>query len=131
MTTEYTYSDELYSDLHKDAYGFRPSGDFHTWWAHQATPDEKQAQWDTMIRAMEESDREYQEHQARSVKKFEENVTKIMNEMGKTRIEVLRWLFMVDEQFFDDPDYFCYCNDLPYGYIKKEEVCQLTTRSAH
>ena len=44
----YTYSDELFSDLYKDVYGFRPRGhEFFT-----ACPERKQEIWDQIL-AME------------------------------------------------------------------------------
>ena len=44
----YTFDENLISDLHKDAYGFRPDQSF---WATFASfnPDQKQALWDNMI----------------------------------------------------------------------------------
>jgi hypothetical protein len=44
----YTFDENLISDLHKDAYGFRPDVSF---WATFAAfnPDQKQALWDSMI----------------------------------------------------------------------------------
>lgn len=38
IDTMYTYSEELFSDFHKDAYGFRPRG--HEFYS--ATPERKQ-----------------------------------------------------------------------------------------
>ena len=44
----YTFDENLISDLHKDAYGFRPDMSF---WATFAAfnPDQKQALWDSML----------------------------------------------------------------------------------
>ena len=46
MTTTYTFDENLYSDFHKDTYGFRPSQDdkFYT----TKSPNIKQVMWDQL-----------------------------------------------------------------------------------
>jgi hypothetical protein len=47
----YNYSDELYSDLYKDATGFRPSEiEIKIW--NKSTPEEKQTEWDYLLDTM-------------------------------------------------------------------------------
>ena len=45
---KYTFDELSVSDLHKDAYGFRPSESFWQEWT-LANDDEKQYLWDSMI----------------------------------------------------------------------------------
>lgn len=48
----YTFDEEIISDLHKDAYGFRPKESFwHNWSA--MSDDEKQATWDRVSRDLD------------------------------------------------------------------------------
>ena len=47
MTKEYTYSDELYSDLYKEVYGVRPRSDYDQWL--KMDPHEKQEEWDHLL----------------------------------------------------------------------------------
>ena len=42
---DFTYSDELYSDLFKDVNGFRPRGQLWEQWCNK-TPTDKQKEWD-------------------------------------------------------------------------------------
>lgn len=57
--TAFTYSDELISDLHKDAYGVRPSASFFYRWWHEMSPAQKQEEWDNIQSYLErEIDRE-------------------------------------------------------------------------
>jgi hypothetical protein len=49
---EYTFVEREVSDLHKDAYGFRPSYDFWREW-ELSDNDGKQAIWDGMIDSLE------------------------------------------------------------------------------
>ena len=50
-TATYTFDEDTVSDLHKDAYGFRPSG---CWWGNWNTMSdaEKQEEWDQLIVSM-------------------------------------------------------------------------------
>ncbi len=50
----YDYSDELISDLHKDARGHRPSYGFMLMW-DDLSPAQKQEKWDSLCEEMEES----------------------------------------------------------------------------
>ncbi len=56
-TKKYSYSDELVSDLHKDAWGSRPSQIFWLNW-EKADQDTKQTIWDNLIDDMVRNDAE-------------------------------------------------------------------------
>ena len=45
---DFTYSDELYSDLFKDVNGFRPRGQLWEQWCNK-TPTQKQKEWDALV----------------------------------------------------------------------------------
>jgi hypothetical protein len=44
----YTFDEDTVSDLHKDAYGFRPGANFWSAWA-AFNGDQKQVLWDSML----------------------------------------------------------------------------------
>ena len=48
MDKTYTFSDQLVSDLHKDAYGYRPSEAFWLDWS-RGTDDDRQSMWDDLL----------------------------------------------------------------------------------
>ena len=50
----YTYDSNIVSDLHKEAFGFRPSQGFMECW-RTMRPHEKQEEWDSLITTMEEA----------------------------------------------------------------------------
>lgn len=54
-TQQYTFDIYLFSDLHKDAYGKRPSQQYFEWLS-TTTSDEKQAEWDRLIVIMTRCD---------------------------------------------------------------------------
>lgn len=62
----YTFDESIISDLHKDAYGFRPSS---AWWVewNSMSSDEKQETWERIERA---SDRAIEEELRRELEDY-------------------------------------------------------------
>lgn len=87
--TAYTFDSDIVSDLHKDAYGFRPS---QGWWGQwkSNTDAEKQAEWDSLLVALDRANDEFRDQEARAVKAFEVLVTDTINTGAKTREVALR-----------------------------------------
>jgi hypothetical protein len=124
----YTYDENSWSDLHKDARGHRPSGEWYEM-IDTATPAEKQEVWDRLIAELEERNKIEADIEREAVLAFEQKVDALLTCGAKTRCEAIRWLVDAcagahneDGMVKYDPDYFCYLNDLPYGYIGKEMV---------
>ena len=118
---EYTYSDELYSDLHKDALGSRPhEGGYLSW--NAKTPDEKQVEWNWLCDRLVHEENERKEREARAVVKFEETVRKIIGAGAMDRKTAIKWLIAAEGRVdaLHDLDYFCFLNGLPYSYLDKE-----------
>ena len=63
----YTFSTEIFSDLHKDAFGCRPQFD-HPFYS--SSDDEKQACWDYTVEQLEIHELEEKEAEAEAVKQF-------------------------------------------------------------
>ncbi len=114
-TPTYSYDDQTYSDLHKDAYGFRPRGEAFARW-NAMTPAEKQVEWDRLIDVMEYEEREERNAQWKAMMIFEELVEKTIEAGAGDRETAVRWLFDAAE-VDGDVDYFCWHNGLPYGYF--------------
>jgi hypothetical protein len=92
----YTFSEELLSDLHKDARGFRPRSDaFWTAWA-DANDQGKQAIWDGLIQEMEIADQEERESEQQSIAEFEDVVQEYISLGAQDRSTALRWLIRDD-----------------------------------
>jgi hypothetical protein len=116
--SNYSFSDDLISDLHKDAYGFRPKGDYFAWW-ESCSADEKQAEWDRLhdaFIAREESEREME---AEDIKNLEDRIVALREHGARSREMAVRWL---DEAFETNGDIsFLEWNlGVPYGYLTKE-----------
>ena len=71
--TNYTYSDDIISDLHKDARGFRPNEYFWEEWT-QSPEDAKQRIWDKLVEEMEQSQKEEARIEAEKLVEFRETV---------------------------------------------------------
>jgi len=95
----YTYSDELFSDFHKDAYGFRPRD--HEFYS--ATPERKQEIWDAIGRAFDRRQAEEAELEAQSLIDFEKEVQSCIELGAGDRQTALRWMTQ-NETFYHSQD---------------------------
>ena len=85
----FTYSEELFSDFHKDAYGFRPRG-YHEFW--DATPERKQEIWDDVEQDfLQEMVRE-EKAKAEALEQFEREVALTISYGAGDRATALRWM---------------------------------------
>ena len=117
MSTQYTYDEDCYSDLHKDVYGFRPrEGNWTSWVA--MTPDEKQAQWDYLIQELGRVCEEEKAREHECIVLFEERIANTIKNGAADRETAIRWL-MDAEDAMGDPEYMCFLVGIPYGYFKK------------
>lgn len=73
----YTFSDDIVSDLHKDARGFRPSEYFWEEWT-QSPDDAKQQIWDHLIDEMKASQEQEEAVEAANLVEFRKQVATTM-----------------------------------------------------
>ena len=114
----YTFDEQILSDLHKDARGFRPRDGFWRHW-NESTMDEKQAIWDGLIRELDyEMERERQAQEA-AVAHFEANVQRNLELGAPTREDAIRWVLQSLDLDEMDLRYggsrVCYELGLPYS----------------
>lgn len=95
----YIYSEELFSDFHKDAYGFRPRG--HEFYS--AMPERKQEIWDATGRAFDRAQAEEAELEAQSLIDFEKEVQSYIELGAGDRQTALRWMTQ-NETFYHSQD---------------------------
>lgn len=86
---EFTYSDDTYSDFHKDAYGFRPNANdpFYT-----ATPERKQVLWDLVAEQFEYKQNEEKLEDARCVAQFKDWIQSMIDNGANDEETALRWI---------------------------------------
>lgn len=122
--TEYTFDTNLFSDFHKDVYGFRPSVD-HVFYS--SSDAEKQEYWDFL---MEEGDRvmkmeELAEKQA--IKEFETKILELIEMGAGDRETAIRWIADSYDKY-DTYGYICWDFGIPYSYEKEFEIAMFNQK---
>ena len=84
----YTYSDELFSDFHKDAYGFRPRD--HEFYS--AAPERKQEIGDATGQRLDRAMQEEAEMADEAVATLEAEIATVMGAGAADRSTALRWM---------------------------------------
>lgn len=121
----YTFDDNIVSDLHKDACGFRPSTVFYTAW-NNSNDEQKQVIWDNLVARHEEKYNEDKRIEDEAVEQFEAKVKQTIELGADSRETALRWI--VDELDLSDNDklyggdYICYKLGLPYSYATQFDL---------
>jgi hypothetical protein len=114
--SELEQAQEIYSDMHKDAYGFRPRFDFSTW-----TLDKFNSQFEIMGKIIEADNQLQKEQQAEAAHDFEMRVLSLLQTGAKNRAMALRWIHEAEGSNGDD-EYLCFLLGLSYGYFRKTGV---------
>ena len=122
MSTTYTFDEDTVSDLHKDAYGFRPKGNFWSAWA-AFNGDQKQALWDSMCETFERNQELEAECQALAVDQFDRTIVTLIESGACDRSMALRWLHEAHDTNGDD-EYLEFRLNLPFGYIAKSRALE-------
>lgn len=113
---EFTYDENIFSDLYKDANGFRPRG--HEFYRADTTPERKQEIWDQTLRDLEQTIEWEKQAEAEAIVAFEELVSLTIASGAGDRETAIRWIIEAEEDEYLDYDnsYFNYLYGLPYGY---------------
>lgn len=109
------YDADMYSDLYKNCYGFRPN--LETFRA--ATAAEQADMWDTLVEA---NDREMDDHYARQAQaaiRFETNVATVIASGAGDRETAIRWMAQPYSMGVEELEHY---SGLRYGYLPRERV---------
>ena len=123
----YDFDDSIFSDLHKDAYGFRPRG--HEYF--EAAPERKQEIWVQTIEALEASQEEESRREQEAVAEFEAQITRVIKAGAGDRITALRWMIQPAGETFrleQDVEYWVFNQGFlftEYGRELVEELCTI------
>lgn len=74
----YTFDTALVSDLHKDAYGHRPSAEFMDMWNNGLSDEGRQAEWDYLVGVMKASIEQEKEEEQIALEEFEKELAQIL-----------------------------------------------------
>ena len=114
--SELEQAQEIYSDMHKDAYGFRPRFDYSGW-----TLDKFNSQVELMGQIIEADNKVEKENQEKSAHDFEMRVLSLLQTGAKDRAMAVRWIHEAEGSNGDN-EYLCFLLGLPYSYFKKTGV---------
>ena len=116
--TVYTFDEQIVSDLHKDAYGFRPMASWWECWKFQ-DDDGKQAAWNTLLDDLEKTNERERAEQEVAVKQFDDRIELIINSGASDRETAIRWI--IESMNLSETDkcyggsYICFELGLPYS----------------
>lgn len=86
----YTFSTELFSDLHKDVYGYRPRQ--HWFYDTDTTDEERQKEWDYLIEQLDLQIEEDRKVKAQRLKALELDIAKNIALGAGDRETAIRWI---------------------------------------
>jgi hypothetical protein len=119
LTTTYTYDEQTVSDLHKDAYGYRPRESFYYRW-DTATAAERQNIWDNMCMTLESELELEKQETARNIERFESRVDDVLRTGALSRVQAIKWIAQSEDLYGSDyPPYeeLEYRLGLPFRYV--------------
>jgi len=88
---EFTYSDDLFSDLHKDVYGFRPRGVILDNW-NILPAEQKQARWDQLCAELESNTIFEKQQEVKAVASFQARVQDVIELGAGNYTNALLWI---------------------------------------
>jgi hypothetical protein len=113
----FTFDGNTVSDLHKDAYGFRPEPAFWDRW-NEASDEGKQRIWDCLIQALQFTMEQEAAQEIAAINAFEFEIATALDLGAPSRQDAVRWI--VEAMGFDEYDlmyggsYVCFTKGLPY-----------------
>ena len=117
----YSFDENTVSDLHKDAYGFRPGESFWSKWK-SSTDDQKEKIWSSLIRELDYSMEQEKLAYEKAVAEFEAQVKMNMSFGAKSREQAIKWIVdALDMKECHDAGYVCYTLGIPYNMSKEFE----------
>jgi predicted Fe-S protein YdhL (DUF1289 family) len=119
-TRNYDFDADILSDLHKDAYGFRPrSEEFWNAW-DSADDDGKQRIWDRILDDLDRALETEREIQQEAIAEFNRRVSHytsvVLNSTREDAIRVMHDLYMTN----GNVESLEYELGVPFGYISKK-----------
>lgn len=103
---------QIWSDMYKDAYGFRPRGPLPNWGM-----DEWEAEFNRLGAIIKENMEAESASQKACIVEVEKFIASLIKRGATSRTMALRWLHDAHGTGGDN-EYLCYQLGLPYGYFR-------------
>ena len=121
----YTYSDDCFSDLHKDVYGFRPRGNIFSNW-NILSPAGKQVCWDQLCKELKANTKFKKEQEVKAVARFEDRIQDVIGLGASNRVEALRWISESETFYYgQDVEHFVWEQGILFTKYGKQLVKDL------
>jgi beta-lactamase class D len=116
-TMTYTFDEAIVSDLHKDAWGFRPSSYWwHRW--NEGSDATKQSMWNSLTVDLEVAMAEEKAEFERAIAEYEVRLAGYISIGAKDRATAIRWLVqsleLTEADKWYGAEYICYTLGLPH-----------------
>jgi len=119
----YTFEENIFSDLHKDARGRRP-GDGHEFYQPYTTDARKQEIWDSMIEEFNDEQKEEEMRHTAALESFEARIAATRALGASTDVDAIKWILESEEltayDYMYGVDYVAYHFGLAYSNPLKE-----------
>ena len=121
----YTFDEQIVSDLHKDARGYRPDEYFWEEWS-QCGDDTRQAMWDNLCQELEDEMARQKDAYARAEIEFHQRVQGTMLAGAKDELAAIRWILEAEQLTENDlaygSDYVAFHFNLPYKGLFDQQI---------
>ena len=126
----YTFDEQIVSDLHKDARGYRPTEYFWEEW-NQTGDDTRQAMWDNLLEELAAETERQRDAYARAEIHFHQRVQGLMLAGAEDELTAIRWILEA-EQFTNSDlaygsDYVAWHFGLPYKGLFDQQIQTVIT----
>ena len=118
--TKYTFCENTISDLHKDAWGYRPSQGFWVRW-EASNDDAKQGIWNDLIDDMVKNDAEEAKIKAENVSNLAKRIKETCKLGARNYRTAIRWILEADELEHDkyyEGDQLCWEFNIGFKHSK-------------
>lgn len=121
----YTFDEQIVSDLHKDARGYRPTEYFWEEWS-QCGDDTRQAMWDGLLEELAAETARQLDAYARAEIAFHQRVQGTMVAGARDELTAIRWILEAEQlSKFDlayGSDYVAWHFGLPYKGLFDQQI---------
>jgi len=123
--SKYTYDENVISDLHKDARGYRPRETFFNMW-ETLSQDDKQGVWDMLCEELNSVMEEEARLEAEALKELRVHTRNVMNVMRCTWDKALRILIQTEGEDPECPQGFMHALwKMDIGYQDRDKIYKL------
>jgi len=118
----YSFDENAISDLHKDAYGFRPSVEFSMLW-QLSSDDQKQEIWDDLVAIMQRSMEAEEAAEKAAFEAFEGQIQAALLSGAADRETAIRWvveaLDLSEAELTYGGEHVCFLVGIPFSYTQE------------